>query len=241
MGQYEVYFGKQLMPVAPETMDVKINGRNSTMSLADGIEINVLKKPGLTEINLELRLPIQKYSWSNYGGATDQVRFLNMFSEYKEKMAVFEFTVLRNRSDYETHKSAIFSTNMKVTIEDYTIKENHEYGGDVLVEMTLKQFQPFYITATVASAVAPRKEVFYTPNTVNAQTAIEIQTLRNDTLASILNRYYTPEAIAGNRAARAIINANTSLQSRGIRITGGTVVGLNTPLSGGMKLSLPIV
>lgn len=241
MGAYQVYFGKQLMPVAPERLELKIKNKNTTMVLADGSEINLLKKPGLTDISLELRLPIDKYPWSNYGGATDQVRFLNMFEEYKSKKIVFEFTVLRNMSDYKSHKSALFSTNLKVTIEEYTIKEDAEYGGDVMVEFQLKQFKPYYKTAVVSGLASPRPDVFYSGTSADVNANLSIQTLKGDTLKIIVNRYYTSASIAGNKAAKAVLNANPSLRYYSIYLSGATIYGLDRELPGGVKLTLPIV
>ena len=237
MGSYQIYFGKQLLPVAPETLEIKINNQNSTLTLVDGSEINLLKAPGLSEITFDARLPIQKYAWSNYGGATDQVRFLSMFEQFKANKSVFEFTVLRNRSDYEEHKSAIFSTNMKVTLEDYTITEQQEYGGDVVVELNLKQFRPYYMTL----AYSQSKKVVATGNS-EADMALKVKTLTGDTISTLVARYYTAEAAAGNKAARAVINANTNTFSRyGVRVSGVSIMGVNSPLPAGVDITLPIV
>ena len=232
----EVYFGKQLLPVAPESLELKIKNQNRTMTLADGMEINILKFPGLTDITFDLRLPIYKYHWANYGGAADQVKFLNMFEEYKSKKAIFDFVVLRNRSDYTTHKNAVFTTSIKVSLEDYTIKESFDEGGDVIVSINLKQYRTYNITVGYSS----RKQKV--SNDLQIYAASTYVTQRGDTLDSIVTRFYEIDNAVRVRALTSVYNANkTTLQAYGLTVRQGTVFGVLTPLGGGLALTLPAV
>ena len=54
---YHFYMGKTLCPVAPSKLQLKIKGQNETLTLINEGEINILKKPGLTEISFDLLLP----------------------------------------------------------------------------------------------------------------------------------------------------------------------------------------
>ena len=237
MAAYEFYFNKYLLPTAPESLEVKINNKNSLVTLADGSEINILKSPGLTDITFTARLPIANYSWANTGGATEQVRFLNLLEQLKTQKAAFDFTVLRNRSDYSSHKSAVFSTNIKCSVEDYTIKEDAGEGGDVLVEINLKQFKQYNITLGYNS----RKQlVTGSSGTISAN--VTIVTQRGDTLDRIVSRYYDVGNSERTRASRAVYQANSTVLSRyGIKLTVGTVSGTLSPLPAGLKLLLPAV
>ena len=49
-GGYEFFLGKCLLPVAPSKLEIKINNANKTLALINEGEINILKKPGLTDI-----------------------------------------------------------------------------------------------------------------------------------------------------------------------------------------------
>lgn len=236
MGAYEIYFGKQLLPQAPETLEIKINNQNSTLTLSDGAEINILKAPGLSDVTFHAVLPIAKYSWANYGGATDQVKFLNMFEELKVNKSVFDFIVLRNRGDFKTHKNALYSTRMRVSLEDYTITEAHENGGDVDVEVNLKQFRSYNITLGFNS----QKQQIKSNTQVNA--TVKIVTQNGDTLNKICTRYYEIDNAVQGRAKRAVLNANKNvLSSYNIRESSGVMIGSLTPLRPGTTLLLPAV
>ena len=63
---YDFYLGRCLLPVAPPKLQVKIGNANETMTLMDEGEINLLKKPGLTEIEFECRIPQEPYPFAVY-------------------------------------------------------------------------------------------------------------------------------------------------------------------------------
>ena len=46
------------MPQTPDKLTLKINGKNKTVSLLSGSEINILKAPGLTDISVTLVFPM---------------------------------------------------------------------------------------------------------------------------------------------------------------------------------------
>ena len=58
---YYFYLGKTLLPVAPQKLQLKIKGANKTYTLINDGEINVLKTPGLTDIEFDALLPNVKY------------------------------------------------------------------------------------------------------------------------------------------------------------------------------------
>ena len=55
---YECYLGGILMPITPAKFSVKIKGKNSTVTLLNGEEINILKSPGLSELTVPLVFPM---------------------------------------------------------------------------------------------------------------------------------------------------------------------------------------
>ena len=91
------------------------------MNLMNESEINFLKKAGLTEISFDLLLPNVKYPFATYkDGFVGAKFFLDKLEELKVNAKPFQFIVTRTFPD----ERVLFDTNMKVSLEDYTIKED---------------------------------------------------------------------------------------------------------------------
>ena len=84
---YKVYIADYLMPIAPEKITYKVKNKNSTIDLLNGSEVNIPKKPGLTDISFELRLPGAKYPFANFEGDRYRhpTRYINLFESIKSK------------------------------------------------------------------------------------------------------------------------------------------------------------
>ena len=136
--QYKFYLGKLLLPIAPPTLEVTINNRNETMDLING-EINIIKDAGLTDFTFEARLPCQQYPFAQYkDGFKKADYFLTEIELLKKSKKPFNFIVIRKLG-----KKNLFKTNIKVTLEDYTITEDAEEGFDSLVEINLKSYREY--------------------------------------------------------------------------------------------------
>lgn len=57
---YRFYIDETELPVAPGALNLKIRGANKTLTLINDGEINLLKIPGLTEINFDFLLPMSE-------------------------------------------------------------------------------------------------------------------------------------------------------------------------------------
>lgn len=139
---YYFYLGKNIiLPVAPQKLQLKIQGANKTYTLINEGEINVLKAPGLTDIEFDALLPNVKYPFAVYkNGFTTAKTFLEALRNYKQGKETFQFIVTRTLPNGKM----LFDTNMKVSLESYTIKEDaKEYGMDVLVTIKLKQYRDY--------------------------------------------------------------------------------------------------
>jgi len=42
---YEVYLDDLMLPIAPQKIQIKVNGQNKTTNLINGEEINIIKAP----------------------------------------------------------------------------------------------------------------------------------------------------------------------------------------------------
>lgn len=139
---YKLYLGDILYPVTPSKIDVKIKGQNKTLTLINDGQINVLKTPGLSEISFDLLLPnvIYPKSIAVYeSGFQNAKYYLDELEKLKiEKKAVY-LKITRELPSL-TH---LYDNEIKVSLEDYTIKEDAKQGFDVIVSVKLKQYRDY--------------------------------------------------------------------------------------------------
>lgn len=205
---YDFYLKKCLLPIAPEKLELKINNANSTLTLINEGEINILKTSELTDVEFECRIPQVKYPFATYkSGFKGASYFLDYFERLKVDKKPFQFIVSRTMPNGKV----LFSTNMKVSLEDYKITEQAKDGFDLKVKIKLKQYRD-YGTKTVSIKIAASKpkvtvekpraaETNPIPHTTQTYTVV-----RGDCLWNIAKRFY------GNGAKYTIIyNANRGI------------------------------
>ena len=142
---YDFYLDRCLLPVTPDKLEIKINNGNKTVNLINDGEINILKKAGLSDVEFECMIPQIKQPYAIYkDGFKDAAYFLEYIEKLKTEQKPFQFIVVRRKPDGK----ALFNTNMKVSLEDYKIKEDAGEGFDVGVKISLKQYRD-YSTKTV--------------------------------------------------------------------------------------------
>lgn len=150
---YDFYLSKCLLPITPQKLQTKISNKNKTITLIDEGEINLLKTPGLTNIDFECCIPQVKYPFATYkDGFKGASQFLEYFEELKVSKKPFQFIVARSLPNGNN----LFSTNIKVTLEDYTLTEQAKTGFDVVVKISLKQWRA-YQTKTVNISIPKPK------------------------------------------------------------------------------------
>ena len=188
---YYFYLDKILLPIAPEKLQLKIGNNNKTLTLINEGEINILKKAKLTEIDFDILLPNVKYPFATYNDTFHNASyFLENIEKLKTSEKPFQFIVSRKMPSGKI----LFDTNIKVSLEDYTISEEAEEGFDVKVTIKLKQYKD-YSTKTVQITIKqerPRPVVAQTPSRP-ATTAPSTRTytvVRGDCLWNIAKRYY---------------------------------------------------
>lgn len=135
---YALYLNGVRYPVTPKALKTKINNRNKTITLINDGEINQLKTAGLTDISFELLLPqLAAPSYAVYPeGFQPAAYYLGLLEELKTGKEPFQFIVSRTWG-----RTTLFDTNMTVSLEKYTIKEDKNDGSDIAVEVELKQFR----------------------------------------------------------------------------------------------------
>lgn len=146
---YEVYIDDMLLPIPPQKIPIKYSGQNKTANLINGEEINLVKPPGLAEINIDIILPQMRYPAAVWNGSVESAEeFVEHLRELKESGDSFEFIVIRNS----------FDTNIDVTLEDFKISDDVKEGRDLAVSITMKEYHP-YGTKIMNFTIIPEQPV----------------------------------------------------------------------------------
>lgn len=137
---YLLYLNKILLPVTPSAISIKARGKNETFDLIDGSEINILRVPGLKEINFEFLLPQRKYPFAIYQNNEFEGAeyYINAFEKLRAQKQPFQFILTRlikNNGGIDT----TYNTNLKVSIEELEQTESCDHGQDVMMSITLKE------------------------------------------------------------------------------------------------------
>lgn len=142
---YKVYLGGVLFPVTPSKITVKIKNQNKTYNLINQGEINIPKAAGLTTVEVDFLLPnTETYLGMYPNGFKKAAYYLSHLEKLKKNKRKVQFIVTRILP-----QGRLNNTNLKVTVEEYSIKEDAEdYGTDMYVSVSLKQFRA-YGTKTV--------------------------------------------------------------------------------------------
>ena len=202
---YDVYLKNCLLPVTPSKLQTKINNNNKTVNLINEGEINILKKPGLTDIEFECEIPQVQQPYAVYkSGFKDAGYFMDIFEQLKTEKKPFQFIVCRRTPSGKK----LLNTNIKVSMEDYKITEDAKNGFDFKVKINLKQYRE-YGTKTINIKIAaskpkasaePKRETNNSPAPASSQTYTVV---KGDCLWNIAKKFY------GNGSKYTIIyNAN---------------------------------
>lgn len=147
---YEFTLDGVQLPVTPGTLKVKVKNQNATVKLINEGEINLLKAPGLKEVQFEALFPRTRYPFVT--GVWRAPEFYRDFlTRLKTGRRHFPFVVVRTLPD----GSLLEDTNLDVSLEDYEITEDaKKYGLDVAATIKLREYRA-YGTKTVAVEQEP--------------------------------------------------------------------------------------
>lgn len=180
---YKMYMAGILMPVTPSKVKVKVNNQNETMNLINGEEIQILKRPGLTDVSFDLLLPAASYPFAN-GNVQPANYYLSLFDNLKTGKKSFQWILNRSLPNGKP----LFYTNLTVGLEDYQIVDDVKEGFDIVVSIKLKQWRS-YGTKTVkiedkkATVEATKRETSNAPK----ETAYTVK--KGDCLWNIAKKY----------------------------------------------------
>lgn len=137
---YIFYLDKTILPVTPSALEITINNQNKTMNLINDGQINILKSALLSDISFDCMIPQTNYPFAVYSSSYLGAKFyLDKFEKLKTQKKPFQFIVSRT----SPNGKLLFATNITVSMEEYSIKEDAEEGLDLTVSITLKQYKPY--------------------------------------------------------------------------------------------------
>ena len=143
---YDFYIDGVLLPITPARIETKIGNKNKVVTLINGDELNLLKKPKLTEFEFEFLLPADDFP--SVRGFVKPQRVLDKLEGLKSDNKPFQFIIIRT----PTQPNLSNSMNMSVTLESYTIDEDFKNGSDLIVSVKLKQYIPLKTRVAKLSA-----------------------------------------------------------------------------------------
>ena len=184
---YIFYLDGVQLPVAPSKLQTQIKNNNKTVNLINEGDVNILKEPGLTELTFEALIPQVNYPFATGKGAST---YLSKFESLKTSKEPFQFIVVRATPSGKV----LFNTNIKVSLEDYTIVEDASEGFDLKVTIALKQYRD-YGTKKVKVTIKQEKKVATTTTERPAETAPKPQNqtytvVKGDCLWNIAKKFY---------------------------------------------------
>lgn len=185
---YYFYMGSVLLPITPEKFTLKVKNSNKTIKLINDGEVNLLKEAGLTELEFDALIPVVQYPFAEYeGGFKSPAYFTDHFEKLKVSKEPFQFIVTRKLPDGKL----LFDTNMTVSMESYTIKEEAKQGFDLIVSFKLKQYKHFGTKIlTVSNNVATVENQRPTTNSPEPKQETTYTVKSGDCLWNIAKYYY---------------------------------------------------
>lgn len=136
---YMCYMDGILFPIPPSRINTKFKNKNKIITLINEGEFNILKEAGLEEISFDMTIPAFKYPFAQYiGGIFLPIKYyLSVLERLKNSKKPFKFIIIREG----TLGSVGFDTCLKVSLEEWQIKEDAGNGRDVTISINLKQYK----------------------------------------------------------------------------------------------------
>lgn len=178
---YMVYIDGLVLPVAPSKIETKIKGNNKTVNLINEGNINILKLPELTEFSFDALLPNSKYPFAV--NDTKPNVFLSKFESLMVGRRPFQLIIIRTNPRNEI----LFATNIKVSLEEYKIKEDAKDGFDITVALDFKQYKDYGTKVARIKGNQATQE-----NVRSADSAPEVKThkvVKGDCLWNLAKKY----------------------------------------------------
>jgi LysM repeat protein len=190
---YHFFIDDLELPYAPSELNVTIGSNNKTVELINGNEINILKNPKLTEVEFEIELPRgRQYAFAN------KLVSSKTYTDYFEKLmlnktpcrlVITRPNPTRGTTGIGGTHVDFESTNLKVSLEGYTLNESAENAYDVRVSLKFKEYIE-YGTVKEKSVKKTSTGVTVKPIAVITSSKKVHTVKKGDTLWTISRKYY---------------------------------------------------
>ena len=139
MSQYYVFLDVIPLPVTPEKIEISVPNLNKTVTMVDQGEVNILRGKGLKDIKFDMLIPSYNYPFANYSfGSFSTSQIIARLEYLKETGQPVFFIVTRCRRGIPA-----WWTNIKVSLEDFTVTEDANNGTDVIISVNLKEYREY--------------------------------------------------------------------------------------------------
>lgn len=185
---YDFLLAGTLLPITPERVTLSIKNRNETFDLINLGEVNILRYPGLTDISFDFIAPAYNYPFVR--AFQEQKFYFNLLETLKTSLKPFYFSIVRRTPTGKL----IFTTNMRVSLEEYQIVEDASAQGfDITFSVKLRQFKPFKTIAQEIKATDNEEEKIIETKVEREETkepAKTYQVKKGDTLWNIAKKEF---------------------------------------------------
>ena len=185
---YQFYLNDDLLPIAPEKLNIKTNSSNEIITIVSQGDYNILKDIGLKDINFKVLLPGKPYHFiatlDNYQKPIYYLDKIRVYKENKEPIRLIITRTMQTGAD-------IFTTNILAAIQDYDIDEEAGEEGDIYLNIKLREHrEPTLVTTQVVNNDTETGvvEVVQIVERPAKQTPNEHRVVSGDTLWSIAKR-----------------------------------------------------
>ncbi len=161
---YWMVLAGNLLPVVPSEIKVNVRGRNETVDLINGTQINLLKSPSLAEISFDFLIPYFNYPFVGMSNLKPVNYYINLLDELSRKGKPFDYILSRSTPGGKT----IYATVLNVSLESYNYRESAENGLDVIASVILKTYN-YYSTRVLNTEVSQGAAVAAVPETPERQ------------------------------------------------------------------------
>ena len=185
---YDFLLAGILLPITPERVTLSIKNRNETFDLINLGDVNILRYPGLTDISFDFIAPAYNYPFVR--AFQEQKFYFNLLETLKTSLKPFYFSIVRRTPTGKL----IFTTNMRVSLEEYQIVEDASAQGfDITFSVKLRQFKPFKTIAQEIKATDNEEEKIIETKVEREETkepAKTYQVKKGDTLWNIAKKEF---------------------------------------------------
>jgi len=219
-------------PVAPESFSETLESGNTTVTLINEQEVNLLKTRKLSSYSFDVRLPREEYSWAYYvqgsgasleSGFNPPENYIELLRALREEKKTFEIMLVRGAEG-----GNVDSFVQEVTLESMTINEDAADGSDITVNCSFKEWVDFTTTVTSGTTTTTQSTTLKPK-----QTSYTVK--KNDTLKSISKKMYGVQKYSTNiykwnktKIEKAAKNHGKKSSSSGKYIYKGTKLTLKT-------------